>query len=184
MDNPSGYGIYETPGLELFSTLIYLLLVFASVIISVLGSMLILTTLTRRKIDIKEEIIYNRNVGIALVLASFIWTIGQMCIEAIKPVMNVWYGNYASGFTIGSAMKFAFGIFGALLCALITGAMVVYLAVKTLMIINRETKEWNEIKQGNIAIAIVLSVTVIVGGMFFESIISYLVTSIFGYISS
>ncbi|MCP5045895.1 MAG: hypothetical protein GY940_01890 [bacterium] len=184
MDNAPPYGIYETPGLEVLSTLIYLVLVFASVIISVFGSMMIIASLTRRKIDVKEEIVYNRNVGIALVLGSFIWTIGQMCLEALKPIMNVWYSNYATGFTFGSAMKFTVGILGALLSSLFIGAIVVYLAVKTLMIINKDINEWDEIKRGNVAVAIIISITVVVGGMFFESIISYVVTSIFGYFSS
>ncbi len=180
----TGYGIYETPGIEVLSTLIYVILVFVSVMISVFGSIQFLTWLTRHKIDVKEEIVYNRNVGIALVLGSFIWTIGQMCMEALKPIMNNWYSNYASGFTFGSAMKFTFGILGSLSSALVIGAIIVYLSVKTLMIINKDTREWEEIKRGNVAVAIVLSTTVIVAGMFFESIISYIVSSIFGYFSS
>ena len=173
--------MYETPGLELFSTIFYLILVFASLILSVIGSMIILRLLTHRKIDVKEEIVYNRNVGIALVLSSFIWTIGQMCITSIKPIMNVWYSQFASGFTFKTAISFTVGILGSLLNALIIGAVTVFLALKILMIINKGTDEWQEIKRGNMAVAIVISITVIVAGMFFESIISYIVTNIFSF---
>ncbi len=175
------YQLYETPGLEILSTLIYLVLVFASLIISVMGSVVILSFLTRRRIDVKEEIIYNRNVGLALVLGSFIWTIGQMCLSSIKPIMNVWYTEFAGGFTAGAAFSFAFGILGAMLNALIIGTITVFLSVKILMIINKETNGWQEIKRGNTAIAIIISITVIVAGMFFESIISYIVTNIFSF---
>jgi hypothetical protein len=173
--------MYETPSLEVISTIIYLVLVFASVILSVMGSMVILTFLTRRRIDVKEEIVYNRNIGIAMVLSSFIWTIGQMCLESIKPIMNVWYNTLGSGFTFKSGLSFAVGILGSLINALIIGALTVFLSLKVLMIINKNIDEWEEIKRGNIAVAIVISITVIVVGMFFESIISYIVTSIFRF---
>ncbi len=173
--------MYETPSLEVISTIIYLVLVFASVILSVMGSMIILRLLTHRQIDVKEEIVYNRNVGIALVLSSFIWTIGRMCLESIKPIMNVWYSTLASGFTLKSGLSFAGGILGAMLNALIIGALTVFLSLKILMIINKNIDEWQEIKRGNMAVAIVISITVIVVGMFFESIISYIVTSIFRF---
>lgn len=174
--------MYETPGIELFSTLIYLVLVFASVILAVMGSIIILTVLTRRRIDVKEEIVYNRNIGIALVLSSFIWTIGQMCLSSIKPIMNVWYGSYASGFTLKSGVIFTLGILCALLTALIISAIAIYLSLKVLMAITKRINEWQEIKQGNLAVAVVISITVIVVGMFFESIISYIITNIFNFV--
>jgi hypothetical protein len=173
---------FETPGLELFSTIIYIFLIFASVIISVIGSVVFITFLTRKKIDVKEEIVYNQNTGIALVLVSFIWTLGQMCLESVKPIMNSWYSTFASGFTLKSVLSFVFGILAALLNALIIGAITVYLSVKVLMIINKDIDEWEEIKQGNIAVAIVIAVTVIVVGMFFESLIGYIASSIFSFI--
>lgn len=173
---------FETPGLEIFSTIIYIFLIFASVIISLVGSIVFITFLTRRKIDVKEEIVYNRNIGIALVFGSFIWTLGHMCLESMKPIMNSWYSTFASGFTLKSGLSFVFGIVGALLNALIIGAITVYLSVKVLMIINKDIDEWEEIKQGNIAVAIVIAVTVIVVGMFFESLIGYIASSIFSFI--
>lgn len=171
--------MYETSDIEILSTIIYLFLIFASAIISVMGSVFILSFLTRRKIDVKEEIVYNRNIGIALVLGSFIWTIGQMCLESSKPIMNVWYSNFASGFTLKSALIFALGILGTFLTTLVFGAITVFLSLKILLFITRYINEWEEIKQGNAAVAIVIAVTVIVVGMFFESIISYIVTDIF-----
>lgn len=173
--------MYETPGIEVLSTIIYLLLVFASVILSVLGSVIILTFLTRREIDVKEEIIYNRNVGLAVILGSFIWTIGQMCLSSIKPIMNVWYSRFASGFTLQTGFTFTIGILGALLNALIIGALTVFLSLKVLLILIREINQWEEIKQGNVAVAIVIGTTVVVVGMFFESIVSYIVTNIFSF---
>lgn len=169
----------DTSHIQLLSTIIYLTLIFASVIISVMGSMIIIAFLTRKKIHVKEEIIRNRNIGIALVLSSFIWTIGRMCLESIKPIMNVWYNTFASGFDTRSAVAFVVGIVGSLLNALIIGAVAVFLSIKILMIINKDINEWEEIKRGNIAVGIVISVTVVVVGMFFESIISYIVMNIF-----
>lgn len=171
----------DSPGLGFFSTLFYMVLIFASVVISVMGSVIILTFLTRRKIDVKEEIIYNRNFGIALVLGSFIWTIGRMCLESVRPIMNVWYNNFSSGFTFSSALSFSVGIIGSLLNALFIGAIAVFLSLKILMIINKDINEWEEIKQGNFAVAIVIAITVIVVGMFFENIISYIVATIFNF---
>jgi len=173
--------MYETPGLEIFSTLIYLVLIFASLIISVMGSVVLLAFLTRRSIDVKEEIIYNRNVGLALVLGSFIWTIGQLCISSMKPIMNVWYSTFATGFTLKSGLSFTVGILGSLLNALIIGGLAVFLSLKILMVINKDINEWEEIKQGNIAVAVVISITVVVAGIFFNSIISYIVTNIFSF---
>lgn len=173
--------MYETTGLELLSTIIYVILIFASVILSVMGSIIILSFLTRREIDVKEEIAFNQNIGIALILSSFIWTIGRMCLESAKPIMNEWYNTWASGITFISALTFAGAILGGLLIALIFGAITVYLALKILMILIKDIDEWEEIKQGNIAVAIVISVTVVVVGMFFESIVSYIVTNIFHF---
>lgn len=170
--------MYQTDNLQLFSTLIYLALIFASVIISVMGSMIIITFLTRKKIQVKEEIVRNKNVGIALVLGSFIWTIGRMCVESIKPIMNVWYSNYASGFTAKSVFSFVIGIFGSLLAALVIGAIAVFLSITVLTFITRDIKEWEEMRWKNAAVGIVISITVIVVGMFFESIVSYIVMNI------
>ncbi len=173
--------MYEMPELETLSTIIYLVLIFLSVILSVIGSMIILSILTRRKIDVKEEIIYNANIGIALVLGSFIWTIAQMCLESTKPIMNQWYSAFASGFNLKSSLKFTLGIMGGLLSALVIGAITVFLSLKVLMVIIKGIDEWEEIKQGNIAVAVVISITVIVVGMFFESITSYIVSAIFRF---
>jgi uncharacterized membrane protein YjfL (UPF0719 family) len=173
--------VYETSNLELFSTILYILLIFLSVIISVMGSMIIITHLTRRTIYVKEEIVKNRNIGIALVLSSFIWTIGRMCIETIRPIMNVWYNTYASGFSLKSVLIFMLGILGSLLIALIVGAIIVFLSMRILMVINKDINEWEEIKRGNTAVALIISITVVVVGMFFESIVSNLVINLFNF---
>jgi uncharacterized BrkB/YihY/UPF0761 family membrane protein len=170
--------MYPTDNVQLFSTIIYILLIFASVIISVMGSMIIIAFLTRKKIQVKEEIVKNKNIGIALVLGSFIWTIGRMCFESIKPIMNVWYSSYASGFTAKSIFSFVLGIFGSLMAALLIGAIAVYLSIKVLTVINKDINEWEEMKLHNVAVAIVISITVIVVGMFFETIVSYIVMNI------
>jgi hypothetical protein len=173
--------MYESSGIELVATLIYLALIFVSVIMAVFGSILLLTLFTHRKIDVKEEIVYNRNIGIALVLGSFIWTIGQMCLRSTKPIMNVFFSTYATGFTFGSAVSFTVGILGSMLTAVIFGGISVFLALKILMGITKGINEWQEIKQENIAVAVVISITVIVVGMFFESIVSYIVTNIISF---
>lgn len=173
--------MYETSHLELFSTILYLLLIFLSVIISVMGSMIMISYLTRRTIYVKEEIVKNRNFGIALVLSSFIWTIGRMCIETIKPIMNIWYNTYASGFSLKSVLIFILGILGSLLIALVIGAIIVFLSIKVLMVINKDINEWEEIKRGNTAVALIISITVVVVGMFFESIVSNLVINLFNF---
>ncbi len=165
--------------LQLFSTLTYLALIFVSAIITVMGSMVLMVTFTRHRIQIKEEILRNRNIGMALIFSSFIWTLGNMCYEAVNPIMNVWYNRMATGFTLSSALSFFGGILGSLLSALLIGAIAVYLSIKILMVINRDVKEWEEIKRSNIAVAIVFSTTVIVVGMFFKSIIGFIVISIF-----
>jgi uncharacterized BrkB/YihY/UPF0761 family membrane protein len=146
-----------------------------------MGSMIIITHLTRRTIYVKEEIVKNRNIGIALVLSSFIWTIGRMCIETIRPIMNVWYNTYASGFSLKSVLIFMLGILGSLLIALIVGAIIVFLSMRILMVINKDINEWEEIKRGNTAVALIISITVVVVGMFFESIVSNLVINLFNF---
>lgn len=170
--------IMEPPQLELFSTLVYLGLIFFSVIMSVMGSIWIITFLTRRQIDVKIEIIKNRNIGIALVLGSFIWTIGRMCIETLKPIMNAFYGTYASGFNASNFSFFMLVVFASLFISVMIGAITVYLSIKVLLIINKDINEWEEIKQGNIAVALIISITILVVGAFFETINSYIVLNI------
>lgn len=170
--------------IQLLSTIMYLGLVFVSVIISVMGSMLIISFLARKKIDVKEEIVRNRNMGMALVLGSFIWTIGRMCFESIKPIMNIWYDRFASGFTLKPVFSFLIGIVGSLMIAIIIGAVTVYFSIKILTVITKDINDWEEMKRGNVAVGIVISITVIVAGMFFESIVSYIVMSIFDKIYS
>lgn len=172
--------MFHTTNLHFLSIVIYFILIFASVIISIMGSMMIMTYLTSRSIDIKEEIIINRNIGISIVLGSFIWTIGNMCYETIQPVMNAWYSTYAGGVNSKSILIFSSGLIAALFLALLTGTVIIFMSLKILMVINRETGEWEEIKQGNTAIAIIIAVTVVLVGQFFGSIISYLVIRIFG----
>ena len=168
----------ENTLLLVLSNLIYLLLIFSSVIISVFGSIIIIRFLTRQKIDVREEIVVNRNICIALVLGSFIWTLGRLCFETIKPIMNVWYSGYYSGFSLKSSLKLLYGISISLSIALLTGAITIYFAMKILMVINKDINEWEEIKNGNISVAIIISVTVIVIGLFFESILSTIITGL------
>ena len=163
---------------ELISTGIYLFLIFVSVIIAVMGSMFLISYFTSKEINEKEEIVKNRNVGIALVLGSFIWTIGRMCNETLKPIMNSFYSNYASGFTFKSVFLFILGALASLLIALIISAIVVFLSIRVLMIINKDINEWMEIRRGNTAVAIIIAITVIVVGLFFESVVSYSIVSL------
>ena len=168
----------DTSPVQILSTSIYFLLIFVSVIISVMGSILIISYLTRKTINVKVEIVKNKNIGLALVFGSFIWTIGRMCFESIKPIMNSWYNSYSLSFTFKTALLFVLGILLSLLTALLIGAISVYLSIKILMVITKDIDEWEEIKKGNYAVAVVMSMTIIVAGMFFESIISYLVMNV------
>ena len=78
-------------------------------------------------------------------------------------------------------MKLTLGILGAQVIALIIGAITIFIAVKILMVFTKGIDEWEEIKNGNAAVAAIISVTVIVVGMFFESIISTIVVSLFDF---
>ena len=169
----------ENNGLHLLSTMIYLAVIFAAAIISVLGSIWIMAFLTRKSIQEKKEIIQRHNVGTAMVLGAFIWTIGHMCYETIKPIMNVWYINYPAGIGLKTGLLFFLGVIASLLIALVSGALVIFLALKLLMGITRDIDEWKEIRSGNIAVAVVIGVTVIVLGLFIESIISSICLMLF-----
>ena len=166
-------------GFHLLSTMIYLALIFAAAIISVLGSIWIMVFLTRKSIQEKKEIIRSHNIGTAMVLGAFIWTIGHMCFETIKPIMNVWYVNYPAGINLKTGLLFFLGVIASLFVALVSGALVVFLALKLLIGITRDIDEWEEIRKGNIAVAVVIGVTVIVLGMFIESIISTIMPGAF-----
>jgi len=169
----------ETNDVNLLSTAIYLAVIFAAAIISVLGSIWIMTLLTRKSIQEKKEIVQRHNIGMAMVLGAFIWTIGHLCFETIKPIMNVWYVNYPAGISIQTGLLFVLGVIASLLIALVSGALVVFLALKLLMGITRDIDEWEEIRKGNIAVAVVIGVTVIVLGMFIESIVSSVCLTLF-----
>ena len=173
--------LYENSGLQIVSTIVYFVLIFISMIIAVIGSLTIIPYFTRKKIDEKLEIIKNRNVGVALVLGAFIWTIGRMCFETIKPIMNAWYSAYSSGFDLKTVLMWTGGIIVSLIIALLFSAATIYLSIKILMILTKDIDEWEEIKNGNVAVAIVISITIFVVGMFFESIISSIVVNLFNF---
>jgi hypothetical protein len=172
---------YETPDIQFVSTVIYFILLLVSAIIAVMGSIILISRFTGKSIDEKEEIVANRNIGMALVLGSFIWTIGRMCFETIKPTMNAWYTAYSAGFDIMTILKFTLGIIGAQVIALIIGTVTIFFSVKILMVFTKNINEWEEIKDGNNAVAVMISVTVVVVGMFFESIISTIVVNLFNF---
>ena len=169
----------QAGGSQLLSTLLYFVLLFLAAIVAVVGSVLIISFMTGKGLREKREIVQRHNIGTAVVLGAFIWTIGRICLETVKPMMNVWYSNYAGGITLAKALLFSLGVIGALLIALVVGALVVFLALKLLMIITRDIDEWKEVQEGNMAVAVVIGVTVIVVGMFFESIISFVTISLF-----
>ena len=171
--------LFETQDFQLVSTIMYVLLILLSAVIAIMGSLTIIPFFTRKRINEKVEIVKNRNIGIALVLGSFIWTIGRMCFETLKPMMNEWYSRYTEGFNFNAALYMLFGIIVSLIIALLVGAITVYLSIKLLMVITRDIDEWEEIKNGNTAVAIVISVTVVIVGMFFESIVSSIVITLF-----
>lgn len=172
---------YETPDIQFVSTVIYFILLLVSAIIAVMGSIILISRFTGKSIDEKEEIVANRNIGMALVLGSFLWTIGRMCFETIKPTMNAWYTAYSAGFDIMTILKFTLGIIGAQVIALIIGTVTIFFSVKILMVFTKNINEWEEIKDGNNAVAVMISVTVVVVGMFFESIISTIVVNLFNF---
>ncbi len=172
---------YETPDIQFVSTVIYFILLLVSAIIAVMGSIILISRFTGKSIDEKEEIVANRNIGMAMVLGSFLWTIGRMCFETIKPTMNAWYTAYSAGFDIMTILKFTLGIIGAQVIALIIGTVTIFFSVKILMVFTKNINEWEEIKDGNNAVAVMISVTVVVVGMFFESIISTIVVNLFNF---
>lgn len=173
--------IFHDTYLNVVSTIVYIILIFISAVITVLGSLLIITWLTRKQIDVKEEIVRNRNIGIAIVLGSFIWTIGRMCLETVTPIMNAWYSGWASGFSFISGLLLAGGMIASLLIALIIGTFTVFMSIKILMIFTRDINEWEEIKNGNLAVAVIIGITVVVVGMFFEPVVSSVVVNLFKF---
>lgn len=166
-------------GFNLLSTAIYLAVSLTAGIISILGSIWILTFLTRKSVHEKREIVRHKNIAPALVLGAFIWTIGHMCFEAIKPIMNVWYINYPGNIGFKTGLLFVLGTLASLLMALILGALVVFLALKLLIGLTRDIDEWDEIEKGNHAVAVIIGITAIVLGMFIESIVSTISLALF-----
>lgn len=173
--------IFHDTTLNVISTIVYVILILISAVITVMGSLMIIPWLTRKQIDEKEEIVQNRNVGIAIVLGSFIWTIGRMCLEAIRPIMNAWYSGWASGFSFASGLLMAGKILASLLIALLVGTFTVFMSVKILMFLTKDVNEWEEIKNGNLAVAIIIGITVIVVGMFLEPVVSSIVVQLFKF---
>jgi len=171
--------VYGNSSINLISTVLYLVLLFMSAIVSILGSIWIIQFLTRRDYEEKKEIIRHHNIGVAMVLGAFIWTIGRMCLETIKPIMNTWYTQYSAGVSLKIALYFSLGVLLSLMIALLSGALVVFLAMRLLMVLTKDIDEWKELRKGNMAVAVIVSVTVIVLGMFFETIISQLVLALF-----
>jgi len=167
----------ESSYLNVISILLYLILIFLAVTLTVTGAMVIIARLTRR-IDEKKEIVRNRNVGIALVFSSFLWAIGNLTLQSIRPIMNSWYTLYSRGFDFGRGVTFALKIIGSLLIALGFGAVAIFLSIRVLMVLHRKIDEWEEIKNGNLAVAITISVTVVVVGMFFQPVVNAVIATV------
>lgn len=168
----------ESSYLSILSILLYLVLIFLSVILTVGGSMIIIGRLTR-DIDERKEIVENRNLGIALVFGSFIWAIGSLCLQTIRPIMNDWYTTFARGFDLGTGLAFGLKILVSLGLALVFGALVIFLSIRALMVFHRRIHEWEEIRKGNLAVAVTISVTVVVVGLFFQPVVSAVISAIF-----
>jgi hypothetical protein len=167
----------ESAYLNVLSILLYLVLIFLSVILTVGGSMLIIARLTR-EIDEKKEIVDNRNVGIALVFGSFIWAIGNLCLQTVRPIMNDWYTTFTRGFDLETGLAFGLKIVVSLSLALVFGGLVIFVSIRALMFLHRRINEWKEIQKGNLAIAVTIAVTVIVVGMFFQPVVSAVISAL------
>jgi uncharacterized membrane protein YjfL (UPF0719 family) len=154
------------------STLAYFLILVIIALTTVFGAMLLISVFTR-EIDEKKEIIEKKNIAAGIVFLSFFWSVGMIIFETISPIMQKWYDLFSPGLSFLLLLRFLLFVLIVELGALLISVVIIYFSLKLIHLITRNINEWEEIKNQNVSLALVMGAVIIFLGYVFKSFIVY-----------
>ncbi len=137
-----------------------------------------LTTVLMRRlthgINEVDEIARKANIAVALVRATFFGVISIVVWKALSPLMTSWANAIYIGIDLRAIGMFVLRFIVFLGAALAFSFVAILSSVRIFTWLTKDVDEWEEIRKGNVAIAITLTVLTVTVGYFISDFVSYL----------
>lgn len=160
----------------------HLVLSFVLAIASTYGSFRIFDFLTK-DINENEELNAN-NIAVAVVLSGMLLSAAIVVKQVLSPAMSTFETFLYDGFSVAALAQFIGYFLGYLAGTLLITVIAIWLAIISFLKLTRGIDEFAEIKKGNIAVAVVLAVSIVIMGYFLADGIKALLDAVVPFPSS
>ncbi len=144
--------------------IVHLILSFALAIVATFGSFRIFDKLTK---DIEEvDELKSNNVAVSITLSGMLLASAFVLKAVISPAISTLQTYLYQGMTAISWLKLAGFFLGYLAGALAVTIGTIWLAIWTFLRLTRKIDEFVEVKNRNVAVAIVLATVIVIMGLF------------------
>lgn len=160
----------------------HLVLSFVLAIASTYGSFRIFDFLTK-DINENEELNAN-NIAVAVVLSGMLLSAAIVVKQVLSPAMSTFETFLYDGFSVAALAQFIGYFLGYLAGTLLITVIAIWLAIISFLKLTRDIDEFAEIKKGNIAVALVLAISIVIMGYFLADGIKTLLDAVVPFPSS
>jgi uncharacterized membrane protein YjfL (UPF0719 family) len=143
---------------------VHLVLSFLLALIGTFGSFRIFDWLTK-DIDEVSELRAN-NIAVAITLAGMLLGAGLVLRSVVYPVISTVQTYLYTGMTGMAWLKLTGFVAGYIVCAVAVTIGAIWIALKSFLALTHKIDEFAEIRNRNIAVAIVLAAVVVIISMF------------------
>lgn len=142
----------------------HLVLSFVLALVSTYGSFRIFDFLTK-DINENEELNAN-NVAVAVMLAGMLLSSAVVIKQVLTPMMATFESYLYAGLSVLSVTKFVGYFLAYIFGTLFITVIAIWVAISVFLKLTHGIDEFAEIKKGNVAVALVLAVAVLIMGYF------------------
>jgi len=143
---------------------VHLAICFILALVATYGSFRIFDFLTKH-IDIYGEM-NAKNSAVSVMFSGMLFAIALALKAVISPAVSTFQTYLYQGLGWSGWLKILFYFFGYVLIALLVAVVSIWLAMCIFMKLTRGIDELQEIRNGNMAVAIILAVVIVIMGYF------------------
>jgi uncharacterized membrane protein YjfL (UPF0719 family) len=155
-------------------TLVIYFLMLAAAGALILWLTTLLMKIATKGTDAIEEIARKGNLAVALVYATFFSVIAIVVWRPISPLMASWARMIYAGVGFKDFILFLIKSLIYIGTALALSGAAIFGATRLFTKVTKEVDEWDEIRKGNVAIAVMLCIMALTIGYFVSDFVSYL----------
>ncbi len=155
---------------------LHLAICFLLALLATYGSFRVFDFLTKH-IDAYEEM-NKGNIAVGVMLAGMLFALALTLKAVISPAISTFQTYLYQGLGWSGWLEILLYVFGYVLIALLVAVVSIWLAMCIFMKLTRGVDELQEIRNGNMAVAIVLAVVIVIMGYFLSDGIKSLLEAI------